>query len=124
MTKFLVLTDFSKNARHATEYAIQLAIQRKARIQLIHVFEEPVPISESEPTMLHFQNMEQRIYQQLEERRGELIQKYGDQVPITCHVYDRFLIERIQALFARPEVKLAIIGLTGSGMSKFFLGSN
>lgn len=124
MRTFIVFTDFSKNAKYASEYAVQLALQRNAAITLIHVFENPVAVSEYELTTIHFHNMEERILQQLEERKQELIQKFGSQVPINCLAYDRYLIERMQQLFTDPDVKLAIIGLTGSGMSNFFLGSN
>lgn len=124
MRTFLVFTDFSKNAKYASAYAIQLAMQRNAAVKLIHVFENPVAVSEYELTTIHFHNMEERILQQLEERKRELVEEFGSQVPITCLTYDRYLVERMQQLFTDPEVKLAIIGLTGSGMSNFFLGSN
>lgn len=124
MRTFIVFTDFSKNAKYASEYAIQLAMKRNAAIQLIHVFENPVAVSEYELTTVHFHNMEERILQQLEDRKQELIEKYGKQIPISCLTFNRYLIERMQQLFTNPDVKLAIIGLTGSGMNNFFLGSN
>lgn len=119
-----MFTDFSKNAQHASEYAVRLAKKRGAALRLVHVYEEPVAVSESELTMMHFHNMKHRILQQLEERREELVEKFGSEVPITYAIYSQDLIGRIRMLFAQPDVKLAIIGLTGSGMANFFLGSN
>lgn len=124
MRTFIAFTDFSKNARYASEYAVQLAMKRNASLKLIHVFENPVAVSEYELTTIHFHNMEERILRQLEERKQELIDKYGDQVSITCQTFNRYLVERMRQLFTDPDVKLAIIGLTGSGMTNFFLGSN
>ena len=124
MKTFVALTDFSKNARHASAYALQLARRQRARLLLVHVFQTPIAISEYELTTIHFDNMEERILRELEERKADLIAEYGEEVPIECRVYNRYLVERIQELFTDPEVKLAMIGLTGSGMTNFFLGSN
>lgn len=121
---FIVPTDFSQNAQHASDYAVQLAAQLHAGVQLMHVFQEPIAVSEYELTTIHFHAMESKILQQLEERKEALQKVHGNQVPITCAVYDRDLIGRIQEAYHEEDARLAIIGLTGSGMTNFFLGSN
>ncbi len=124
MRTFILLTDFSQNAKHAAEYAAQLALKRGAHLELVHIFEAPVPVSEAELATMHFQNMSHRILEELEEEKERLVEKYGTQLEISCKIYEQPLIDRIEDLFQPSEVKLIIIGLTGSGMNNFFFGSN
>src|SRR5699024_5341942 len=72
----------------------------------------------------HFQNMSHRILKELEEEKEILVEKYGSALQISCKVYEQPLIERIKQIFQPTEVKLIIIGLTGSGMNNFFFSSN
>ncbi len=124
MKTFIVPTDFSKNARHASAYAVQLAAQLNARVILVHVFEAPVAVSEYEIATVHFHAMRTRIENQLEERKQELIEEFGDKVPIVCKMYNHGLIDNIKELVEETNARLVIIGLTGAGMVNLFLGSN
>ncbi|HLR37192.1 MAG TPA: universal stress protein [Chitinophagaceae bacterium] len=123
MKTFIVLTDFSQNAKHATEYAAQLALKRQAHLKLVHIYEPPVPVSEAEIATMYYQNMESRILKELEEEQNKLISKYQS-LSVSYSIYDQPLIEQIKQLFRPDEVKLIIIGLTGSGMNNFLFGSN
>ncbi len=124
MKTFIVPTDFSKNAHHASAYAVQLAAQLNARIILMHVFEPPIAVSEFELTAMRYHSMKERIENELEERKQELIKEFGDKTPITCRIYNHELISNIRELVEDTEARLVIIGLTGAGMANFFLGSN
>lgn len=124
MKTFIVPTDFSQNAQHASAYAVQLAAQLNARIILMHAFEAPVAVSEYELTTIHFHSMEDRILKQLEERKQELVNEFGSKVPIEYVTYNNSLTENINKLVEETDARLVIIGLTGAGMANFFLGSN
>ncbi|HEX5553314.1 MAG TPA: universal stress protein, partial [Chitinophagaceae bacterium] len=124
MKRFIVPTDFSINAQHASAYAVQLARQLSASITLMHAYEAPVPVSEYEIGSLHFEAMKGEIIDRLNERKLELEQEFGKEVPIDTVVFNDNLIDNIKKLYGDPEAKLAVIGLTGAGMVNFFLGSN
>jgi len=124
MRTFIVPTDFSHNARHASAYAVQLALQLKAQILLIHVYEAPVAVSEYSVSELHFEKMKEVIEKQLENRKQELELEYGKEVPIRILALNADLVGNIQKLYENPESRLVVIGLTGAGMANFFLGSN
>lgn len=124
MRTFIVPTDFSQNAQHASNYAVQLAKQLNARIILMHAYEPPVAISEYEISTIHFDTMKEHILKRLQERKEALRQEYGSDVPIETTAFGNDLIGNIKKLYENPEAKLTIIGLTGAGMANFFLGSN
>lgn len=117
-------TDFSKNAQHAADYAVQLAKQLQARIILMHAYEAPVAISEYEISTIHFDTMKEHILNRLKERKEALQQDYGTEVPIETIAFANDLVANIRKLYEDPEARLAVIGLTGAGMANFFLGSN
>lgn len=124
MRTFIVPTDFSLNAQSASEYAIQLARQLDAGIVLMHVYEEPVAISEYELSTIHFDTMKEHIVKRLQERKVALQHEFGSEVPIETIAFGSNLIHHIKEIYERPESQLAVIGLTGAGMANFFLGSN
>lgn len=117
-------TDFSLNAQSAAEYAIQLAKQLDAGILLMHVYEEPVAISEYELSTIHFDTMKEHIVKRLEERKVALQHEFGVGVPIETVAFGSNLIYHIKEMYEKPGSQLVVIGLTGAGMANFFLGSN
>jgi nucleotide-binding universal stress UspA family protein len=124
MRTFIIPTDFSINARFASEYGIQLAAQLDARMVLMHCYEMPSPVSEYELSTIHFDNMKEFLRKRLEERKEELYTKFGKQVSVECIAYDNNLIGHIRKVCGQKEANLVIIGLTGAGMANIFLGSN
>jgi nucleotide-binding universal stress UspA family protein len=124
MRTFIVPTDFSTNARFASEYGIQLASQLNARMVLMHCYETPSAVSEYELSTIHFDNMKEYLRKRLDERKEELYNKFGRQVSVECIAYDNDLIGHIQKVCNQKESNLVIIGLTGAGMAHIFVGSN
>src|SRR5699024_2183491 len=118
MKTFIVFTDFSQNAKHPTEYAAQFALKRQAHLRLVHVYEPHVPVSEAEIATMYYQNMESRILKELEGEQKKLVSKYPS-LSVSYDIYDQPLIEQIKQLYRPDEVKLILIGLTGSGMNNF-----
>jgi nucleotide-binding universal stress UspA family protein len=124
MRTFIVATDFSENARHASRYAVQLAARLDARVLLMHSYEAPVAISEYEVSSLHFDMMKEHIREELEESKRALVEEFGGQVPVDTVMVVDDLTGNLRKLYEDPEAKLAVVGLTGSGRRNFLLGSN
>jgi nucleotide-binding universal stress UspA family protein len=124
MRTFIVPTDFSQNAQHASEYTVQLAKQLNARVILMHAYEAPVAISEYEISTIHFDTMKEHILKRLKERKQLLEEKFGKDVPIETIAFSNDLVGHIKKLYENADARLAVIGLTGAGMANFFLGSN
>lgn len=124
MRTFIVPTDFSQNAQHASAYAVQLARQLHTRVILMHVFEEPVSVSEYEISNIRFDNMKDHILKRLEDVKKDLENRFGKEAPVEVAVFNNDLIGNIKRLYEDPDARLVVIGLTGAGMANFFLGSN
>jgi nucleotide-binding universal stress UspA family protein len=124
MKTFIIPTDFSENAQHASAYGVQLAAQLAAKVILMHAYEPPVTVSEYEISSMHFEAMKDHLLERLDEMKRALEQEFGNQVPIETATFNGDLIGHIKKLYEDPEARLAIIGLTGAGMANFFLGSN
>lgn len=124
MNTFIVPTDFSHNAKHASKYAVLLAKQLNAQIILLHIYEDPVSITEYSVSELHFDNMKPSIENQLNSRKQELEEECGLSVPIKTLTLNNGIISGIQKVHNESQAGLVVIGLTGSGMVNFFLGSN
>lgn len=127
MVTILAPTDFSLNARHATQYAAKLLAHQfhnEGRMILLHVFEAPSAISEYELNMLHFDTMKTYIRERLEERKNELRTEVDRHLHIECVATNEGLLEHIRRICAHAQVDFITIGLTGSGMGNIFLGSH
>ncbi|MGH2643630.1 MAG: universal stress protein [Chitinophagaceae bacterium] len=124
MRSFIVPTDFSQNAQHASAYALQLAKQLHTKVILMHAFEEPVSVSEYEISNVQFYNMKDHILKRLEDMKEDLESRFGNDVPIELAVFNNDLVGNIKILYDDPDARLIVIGLTGAGMANFFLGSN
>jgi nucleotide-binding universal stress UspA family protein len=127
MVTILAPTDFSLNARHATQYAAKLMAHQfhnQGRIILLHVFEAPSAISEYELNMLHFDTMKTYIRERLEERKDELKEEVDPHLRIECVATNEGLLEHIRHICAHADVDFVTIGLTGSGMGNIFMGSH
>ncbi|HET8573241.1 MAG TPA: universal stress protein [Edaphocola sp.] len=124
MKTIIVPTDFSRNAHNAAEYAVQMALHFGDKIMLMHAYESPVAISAYEIESTHFESMKHYVEKRLAEQKAGLQEKFGRDILIETVAFNGHLIERISGLYAHPDAKLAVIGLTGAGMANFFLGSN
>lgn len=72
MKKILVATDYSKEARHALLFALQLARRAKAEIVLFHAFHQPLSVENA-------YHLDEAI-SQLEKEKNKILEDYAREV--------------------------------------------
>ncbi len=125
MKTILVPTDFSKNASHALNYAIELAKHENAKLILLHAFHidyanSYVPVNLIEKEM---QEVEQKSDTQLK----SLYTKVAHAGNIKCEYISRqdLAVDAILTLIKEKNVDLVVMGTKGaSGLAEVIFGSN
>ncbi|MGZ3862190.1 MAG: universal stress protein [Bacteroidia bacterium] len=121
----LVPTDFSKNAAHALNYAIDVAKHRNAKLILLHAYNidfaasyVPVNLIESE-----IQQAKEKSNVQLKGLQTKVA--HAGHINCECISRQDNAIEAILSVIKEKDVDLVIMGTQGaSGISGLFFGSN
>lgn len=125
MKTILVPTDFSKNASHALNYAIELAKHENAKLILLHAFHidyanSYVPVNLIEKEM---QEVEQKSDTQLK----SLYTKVAHAGNIKCEYISRqdLAVDAILTIIKEKNVDCVVMGTKGaSGLAEVIFGSN
>lgn len=123
--KFLVPTDFSKNADHAIEYAAGLAKALSASLVLVHVNIPTVTLGNIAAAL--FAEEEDSITMEDKARLNEISSRLLEQHNVGCKIAVRMgnPVEEITNEAEANAVDVIIMGTAGaSGISKFLFGSN
>lgn len=134
MKTILILTDFSKRAGYAAEYATYIALKNKANLVLCHVMELTSELADrvelNWPIADHLVQKKEESIQKLEKVSGEL-KKIIDR---NCHdfkpsvecVTDFGLLDEVaENTISEKSVDLVVIGSHKSnGLSRFLFGSH
>ncbi len=132
MKKILVPTDFSEEANHALQVAIQLARKTGAAIKLLHVVEMVPTTTNFSVTgdVMPNNNMDQVFTLQLLEttkgRMQQLMQSVDHAgVELVQEVEVDRVISKIKRVIEEDQVDLVVMGSKGSsGLDEFLIGSN
>lgn len=123
--KFLVPTDFSKNADHAIEYAAVVAQGLSASLMLIHV--NMPPVTRGNIAYALFTEEVARVTNEAMVKLNEISSRISEQHNVSCKTLVRMgnpaeeIIDEAKTNIA----DLIIMGTTGaSGINKFLFGSN
>ncbi|WP_223033487.1 universal stress protein [Hanstruepera marina] len=130
MKKILITTDFSDNANHALEYAMQLFKYEDCQFYILHVLKASTFVSDDLMSM----SPTTSLYDQLIASAKLKLDKYIDTVKskhnnilhefIPVIDYDN-LVAAVNQLVDKNNIQLAIMGTKGaSNVAKKILGSN
>lgn len=124
LERILLPTDLSESADHAMKQAVDLAAQRRAKIDVFHV----VTIDEEDPTHLqerledYLDKVEKEVFEELS-TRTEAIRSRGIAVEISVS-RSFFPHEAILDRVEETKPDMIVMGTHGrSGVKKLFLGS-
>lgn len=124
VNRILLPTDLSESADHAMKQAVELAAQRRAKIDVFHV----VTLDEEDPTHLqqkledYLDKVEKEVFEDLS-TRTETIRSRGIAVEISV-ARSFFPHEAILDRVEETKPDLIVMGTHGrSGVKKLFLGS-
>lgn len=121
----LFATDFSENSELAFDYAITLAQQSAARIELVHVINEPVDLRGFYVPHVSFDNLEKEI----EDGARKLMEKFcrtkmGDFSNFGTHICTGVPYEEILSKATELGASLIVIGTHGRrGLDRLLFGS-
>lgn len=123
MTKrFIILIDFSENAKNTLKYAHEWSLQANATLLLVH---QTVIVA---PALTDSQSMESIAQHTNSEALEKLQEMVSENLPVNVRVSysvsERHLRFTLEALLAEPYDHLVFIGLRKTNMrKKLFLGS-
>ncbi|MCB9224757.1 MAG: universal stress protein [Crocinitomicaceae bacterium] len=107
--KILIPTDYSTNARRATNFGLELAKKLQAEVLLFHSYHFPLTSSED---MVYVAQMKEGEVQKLEDERKVLENKFGG-VKIEVEVEYGSAVDLIQSISQREAIDLIIMGTKG-----------
>ncbi|MCD2422908.1 universal stress protein [Niabella pedocola] len=141
MKKILALTDFSRNAAHAIEYALSLApLWQTEALTLLHVYEAPVLFQadpsggmnpEAAPGLINYaliteqsEAIAESSRQRIHALREELAAIHPS-LSITTEVTEGLLGDVVNERLKTAGYDLVVMGIRGkSGLEKILIGSN
>ncbi|MBO9620150.1 MAG: universal stress protein, partial [Niabella sp.] len=142
MKKIVALTDFSGNARHAAEYALQLVKKaQNGELVLLHTFEPPVLMTDTTgalaadgiPNPVNYSLlmeqadlMRKSAEEQISVAKNELEATQGSAATtIETIVEEGFLGDAANEISGKKAAELVVMGIKGkTGLEKIIMGSN
>lgn len=131
VTKILVPTDFSEEANHAFEVAVQLARRTGARVKALHVIEPPVTTGFSAmgtyvPALTIDNVYIVQLMEQSRDRMRELVENNPyPEVQVESGVEVDRVINRIRRTVEEEGIDLVVMGSKGvHGIDEMLIGSN
>ncbi|MFS4417179.1 universal stress protein [Maribacter sp. 2307ULW6-5] len=130
MTRVLLPTDFSENAYHAIQYAIQLFRGKPAHFYLLHTYTPPVfhaaYIMGSPGHIGLGDDQKVRATERLKELKERVVRELADpQHQFSLRAAFNGLAEEIAAMAKREKVHLVVMGTQGAtGATEILFGSH
>lgn len=116
-------TDFSENAKHALQFALQLTKENNATLHIIHSIEEPYDFA---PMV---ENIKQNVTRKVEKLFDEMTEGIKEQekykkLKIKTHLFEGRAVHSILETASEYHVDLIIMGTQGrSALERLFFGS-
>jgi nucleotide-binding universal stress UspA family protein len=123
MKTILAPTDFSKIARNAIDYSVELAKITGAKIILFNVFQIPM-IPAEVPIMLPIDEIQKNTMDALNKIKKDIISEHTDNLLIECKCISGFPVEEINRSAKENKVDIIIMGMAGAGyLTEKLIGS-
>ncbi len=124
MKRILVAVDFSSHSDHALDMAIELAGKFEAKLDLLHVFDLPIPVVnpyEIAVPPAYVKDAEESARQKLEERRAKVAQAG---IETEAQLASAPISTAITEAASESHVDLIVVGTHGhTGLKHALLGS-
>jgi nucleotide-binding universal stress UspA family protein len=120
--RIVVATDFSRASELAVQYARTLALRFGASMHLVHVVEEPFPIS-PELYIHEIPDFRERLVTEARRQLGVSVAEVPD-IAVTSEVLIGTVARRIVEAAATSDADLIVMGTHGRGaLGHFLVGS-
>lgn len=126
MRSILVPTDFSKVARNAIDYAVEIAKISKAKIILFNVYHVPITTADASVAIPSWGDIEKLSIDTLKKIERSLHRMYGKELQIECITQMGYAVEEIIKQYTlKKDIDLVVMGMNGAGyLSERLIGSN
>jgi len=122
MKTLIVATDFSKEAENAAEYACSAAKLMKTKVLLFNSFSIPLHVSNARLPASVFKELLENNTLALKNRATELSEKYSVEVEYESSFVQ--LGDELNALFAKHEAKMVIMGTSARSLDQDLFGNS
>lgn len=117
MKKILVPVDFTPASRHTAEFAMRLAAVSDKKVQLLHIYKDPIPATVGpEPWTITLNSLRKQKDAQMKEEISFLSQKYHEAVE--GDVRSGFKVHSIRTLSKDESIDMIVLGLKAVAGSK------
>lgn len=124
MKKIIVATDFSESATNAVLYATDLAVVLDADLVLLHVYQQPVPVSEI-PVVVDTEKEIARAKEELSDLSYELSKKTDRVIDVHDMILEGAFFPALEKLCAEVQPYLVILGSQGSSaLDRLIMGGH
>jgi nucleotide-binding universal stress UspA family protein len=117
MNTILVPTDFSKNAKNALDYAIEIATVTSSKLILFHAYQLPALTSEI-PDMPSEVEIERQLVREVKKLERYIHTNSTKKLTVEYAYRCGFPVEEIKLCSERLKADLIVMGLHGSGFLK------
>jgi nucleotide-binding universal stress UspA family protein len=114
MKTILVPTDFSKNARNAIRFALELGRDLNARLLLFHVYQVSVPVSEVPLVLLPDYEIDRINQKKMKDLVRDVRKKAGETVEVEGKIGHGTTVARITDFVKTNKVDLVVMGTRGA----------
>jgi nucleotide-binding universal stress UspA family protein len=124
MKTIIVPIDFSDASINAAEYALEMAIQLKAKIKLLHVYQIPIYYGDV-PILASDDDKITHLKAKLQEVKKQLLHNLDSNLEIAIQLSIGDFMPQLNELCSNTTPYCVVIGCQGkSGFDNIFLGSN
>lgn len=121
--KIIVATDFSDNAKTATNWAAYLANQLKAELHLFHCYHIPVLVNDVPFPAGNEMELEKGLNELMKAEQGRLQLLYPE-INVATRIEPGFTNESIQQYADKHHASLLVLGITGRNpLGQYLIGS-
>ena len=124
MKTILVPTNFTATAKNALDYAAEIALYTRAKIVLIHVYNNTPPATDIPVILPIDPEIESSVKLELEKEKKRIERKFGDNLVSDIEFKWGLVIEEIDEYARKNHIDMVIIGMKGAGyLVERFLGT-
>lgn len=116
MKTILVPTDYSEAANNALQYAIQLAKLSRAKIILLHVYQQPVPLGDLPMFVVTPAEIIESEEQHINKLRETVAASVPGEIVVETVLRTGFVREQIIVVAEDQKAELIVMGMTGSNV--------
>lgn len=124
MRTIIVPVNFSKNSNNAAHYAADMARKMGAALNLVHVFQAPMVISEVPMPEYALEEMRDTNLSLLKDLAAELLKRTDGKIKVSIDMEIGAIERKIESFCAYKKTFMVVMGASGHSLQNTLQGSN